>query len=366
MTGPVETPVAAPRPPPSALRIGRLRLASRYLLSPLAGFTNLSFRRAIRELGGAGLCTTDLVNARSLLAKRPKALELIQTCPADRPLAIQIFGHEPGIVADAARLLETEFDLDSVDINMGCPVARIAHNGAGAAMMKQTDATISLVREVVEAVELPVTVKMRLGWDSQSLTAPWFAAAFEKIGVAAITIHGRTREQGFSGQVSLDGIRRVVEAVETIPVIGNGDIRCVADAARMIEVTGCDGVSIGRGALANPWIFRQLVQWEHSGSWDPAGDFDDRLTLLLRQFDFLVEQKGIDRAVVSFRRMIHWYLKSMRVRRGLRHRFQQVQTRQEFDAAIERVRVEGPRRFSRSPEPAVSEIPVPAGPNAHW
>lgn len=347
---------------PATLNYGRLPLATRFLLSPLAGFTNLPFRRMIRRLGGVGLCTTDLVNARSLLARRHKALELVQTCPEDIPLSIQIFGSEPEYLADAARLLETEFQLDAIDINMGCPVPKVAGLGAGAGLMQRSDQAVELVRSVVEAVSLPVTVKMRLGWDHRSLTAPAFARAFEEVGVKAIAIHGRTREQGFAGQVDLDGIRQVVEAVESVPVIGNGDILSVEDAARMFDVTGCDGISIGRGALANPWIFRQLVQWEQSGHWDPPGSFEQRMALLLEQLEYLVEQKGEQKGIVGFRKMVHWYLKSMRVRPALRHRFQQVQSREEFDLAIELVQAE--HRQDR--DTVEFRVPVPSGPNSHW
>ena len=347
---------------PRPLSYGPLQLATRYLLSPLAGFTNLPFRRMIRRRGGVGLCTTDLVNARSLLAMRHKALELVQTCPEDTPLSVQVFGSEPRYLADAARLLETDFQLDSIDINMGCPVPKVAGHGAGAALMKESDSAVELVRSVVDAVALPVTVKMRLGWDDKSLTAPSFARAFEEAGVAGIAIHGRTREQGFGGRVDLEGIRQVVEAVDSIPVIGNGDILSVEDAIRMLEVTGCDGISIGRGALANPWIFRQLLQWEQTGNWDPPGGFDQRMELLLEQLDYLVQQKGEAKAIIGFRKMIHWYLKSMRVRPALRHRFQQVTTRREFDLAIERVRTEHHQRD----DAAQFRVPVPAGPNAHW
>jgi nifR3 family TIM-barrel protein len=252
------------------LRFGTLVLASRFLLSPLAGYTNLPFRRVIREVGGVGLCTTDLVNARGLLAGSVKTLRLIETSPDDRPFAVQIFGAEPEIMRDAARFLEAR-GVDSVDVNMGCPVNRVTKSGSGASMMCRTDATVSLVRGIVEAVRIPVTVKMRLGWDAAQITAPFFARAFEQAGVAAVMIHGRTRAQGFTGSVDRAGIRQVVDAVERIPVIGNGDVRTVPDAARMLAETGCHGVSIGRGALANPWIFRQLSEWEATGEYGPAG-----------------------------------------------------------------------------------------------
>ncbi len=380
---------------PLPLSYGDLPLKSRYLLSPLAGFTNLPFRRIVHELGGVGLGTTDLVNARSLLEGRPKALDLIATHPDDSPFAVQIFGNDPDCMRDAAQFLE-EQGVDSIDINMGCPVEKVTKTGGGSALMARggvsdgvvsgescasdpdhpspltTDhspaphPTVRLVRSVVEAVSIPVTVKMRLGWDETQITAPRFAREFEQVGAAAIAIHGRTRAQGFSGTVDRDGIRQVVEAVERIPVIGNGDIRTVADAERMFRETGCDGISIGRGALANPWIFRQLVQWEQTGSYDPPGNFDDRLALLLRQFAYLCELHPESRAIVMFRKMGHWYLKGMRVRPHLRHQFQLARTVEEFQEAIAAIRTAGPHAAARTERLPDLHIPVPNGPVERW
>ncbi len=200
---------------PATLSYGSLVLPSRYALSPLAGFTNLPFRRVVRELGGLGLATTDLVSARGLIEGSAKSQQLIESCREDRPFAVQLFGDDPRVMKEAAQLVVAR-GVDSIDINMGCPVHRITSGGAGSAMMCRTEATLGLVQTVVEAVSVPVTVKMRLGWDETQITAPFFAAEFEKIGVAAVAIHGRTREQGFSGVVNRDGIRRVVEAVQRI------------------------------------------------------------------------------------------------------------------------------------------------------
>jgi tRNA-dihydrouridine synthase B len=347
------------------LRYGALELCSRYLLSPLAGYTNLPFRRIVRELGGVGLATTDLVNARGLLAGNRKSLQLIETCPEDSPFAVQLFGTDPIVMRDAARFLE-ERGVDSVDINMGCPVERITNNGSGAGMMCHADKTISLVQQVVESVDIPVTVKMRLGWDDSQITAPKFAREFEQVGVAAIAIHGRTREQGFQGNVNLDGIRQVVEAVETIPVIGNGDVCTVSDAARMFEVTGCQGISVGRGALANPWIFQQLCEWETTGQYTHMGSFDERLQLLKRQFHFLEELRGTQSAIIIFRRMGHWYLKAMRVRSYLRHEFQQASSREEIDSILEAISAAGPVRGHRSGVLPDMKIPTPSGPVEKW
>jgi len=347
------------------LSYGSLSLSSRYLLSPLAGFTTLPFRRIVRRIGGVGLATTDLVNARALVTRNERTLQMVETHPEDRPFAVQIFGSEPDVMKDAAQLL-MELGVDTIDINMGCPVNRIAGAGAGAGMMCNVDGTLRLVQTVVEAVPIPISVKMRLGWDDSQLTAPWFAAEFEKVGVCAVAIHGRTREQGFSGSVSLPGIRAVVEAVSKIPVIGNGDIRNVADAARMLRETGCHGISIGRAALANPWIFRQLVEWETTGSYSPAGTFDERLTLMLQQFACLEERHGTERAIVLFRKMAHWYLKGMRVLKRMRGDFQSVRTKDEMTQAIAAIREAGPVDGNRSGVLTEVEIPVPRGPVEQW
>src|SRR5713101_5923436 len=216
------------------IRIGSLALKSNLFLSPLAGYTNLPFRLTLRELGGLDLATTDLVNARSLLEKNPKALKLIETCSADRPLAVQLFGSVPEEMRDAAACLES-IGISSVDINMGCPVRKVCRVGGGSAMMTESDKTARLVKGMVDAVKIPITAKMRLGWDDENLTAPDLAWALEDAGVAAIFVHGRTREQGFGGTVNLPGIRAVVAAVRSIPVIGNGDVISPAAAKMMFE-----------------------------------------------------------------------------------------------------------------------------------
>src|SRR5271165_6749480 len=242
------------------MRFGPLQLPGNLFLSPLAGYTNLPFRLVLREVGGLGLATTDLVNARSLLEKRPQALKLIETRPADQPLAVQLFGSVPEEMRDAAAYLES-MGVASVDINMGCPVRKVCRVGGGSAMMTELDKTSALVRGMVNAVKIPVTAKMRLGWDDENLTAPDLARPLEDAGVAAIFVHGRTREQGFGGTVNLAGIRKVVEAVKAIPVIGNGDIITPQAAKKMFDETGCAGVSIGRGAFYDPWIFKRTLHY---------------------------------------------------------------------------------------------------------
>ena len=344
---------------------GSLKLGSRYLLSPLAGFTTLSFRRIVRNIGGVGLATTDLVNCRALLSQNERTMQMIETHSEDQPFAVQIFGSETQYMVEAAQFLQ-ERGVATVDINMGCPVKRIAGAGSGAGMMCNTDSTITMVQKIVESVQIPVSVKMRLGWDDQNLTAPFFAREFEQVGVCAVAIHGRTREQGFSGSVSIPGIRKVVEAVSRIPIVGNGDVRNVADAATMIRETGCHAVSIGRAALANPWIFRQLDEWERTGSYSPAGTFEERLDLMVQQYSFIEERHGPDRAIIIFRKMAHWYLKGMQIRKKLRGEFQFVKTREEFDAILKRIREEGPVGGDRTGVLTDCHIAVPSGPVSKW
>src|SRR5881409_3341434 len=242
------------------LQFGSLELKSNLFLSPLAGYTNLPFRLTLREVGGLDLATTDLVNARSLLEKNPRALKLIETSPADRPLAVQLFGSVPEEMRNAALYLEA-IGISAIDINMGCPVRKVCRVGGGSAMMVEMDKTARLVKGMVDALKIPVTAKMRLGWDDQNITAPELARALEDVGVAAIFVHGRTREQGFGGTVNLAGIAAVVQAVKTIPVIGNDDIITPQAAKKMLDETGCAGVSIGRGAFYDPWIFQRTLQY---------------------------------------------------------------------------------------------------------
>jgi nifR3 family TIM-barrel protein len=348
-----------------SLKLGALDLSSRYWLSPLAGYTNLPFRTVVRELGGVGLATTDLVNARALLTASKKTLELIDTCPEDQPLAVQIYGTEPGIMAAAARWLE-RYGAAVVDINMGCPVQKVVRNGGGSAMMCNVGGTVALVRSVVEAVRIPVTVKMRLGWDDQNWTAPALARELEQAGVAAIIIHGRTREQGFGGTVSLDGIRAVVEAVDRLPVIGNGDVRTISDAEHMRNYTGCAGVSIGRGALLNPWIFAELQSWHDSGTPDEPPGYFDRLELMARHFHLLVRQRGERFACVTFRKMANWYCKVLRPSRNIQRQLVMLESVMRFDDILAELRGRGePMHWWRSGI-GVEEISIPQGPVSYW
>lgn len=347
------------------LRIGSLALESRYLLAPLAGYTNLSFRLAVRELGGLGLATTDLVNARALLQQSRRTMDLLQSCPADRPVAVQIYGANANDMTAAAQWLEA-YGLSSIDINMGCPVHKVTRGGGGSALMCDTVNTIELVRKVVESVRIPVTVKMRLGWDAADLSAPFFAREFEKVGVAAVTIHGRTRAQGFSGLVNLDGIRAVVEAVERIPIIGNGDVRSLADAEQMLQRTGCAGIAIGRGALLNPWFFAQLQHWEQTGDPGPSATYGQRLDFMDRHFHLLVQHKGERFACLSFRKVANWYCRVLKPGRAIQQRLMMIESVASFEQIVVEIREILGQRGEQTCGDADFCIQVPSGPMEHW
>ncbi len=290
------------------MRLGSLELKSNLFLSPLAGYTNLPFRLVVREIGGIDLATTDLVNARSLLEKNRKALKLIETNDADRPLAVQLFGSVPEEMRDAAAYLES-LGVSSVDINMGCPVRKVCKVGGGSAMMTEHEKTAKLVQGMVNAVKIPVTAKMRLGWDDNNITAPDLARALEDAGVAAIFVHGRTREQGFGGTVNLKGIRAVVQAVKSIPVIGNGDVTTPEAADKMFNETGCAGVSVGRGAFYNPWIFQHTRHYLETGTLLPEPTFDERVRVMCRHLDLMIEVFGEEHGCRMFRKVAPWYAK---------------------------------------------------------
>jgi nifR3 family TIM-barrel protein len=315
------------------MRLGSHELSSNLFLSPLAGYTNLPMRLTLRELGGLSWATTDLVNARSLLERNPAALKLVATSPEDRPMAIQLFGSVPEEMRDAAVLCET-LGAQGVDINMGCPVKKVVKIGGGSAMMTELDKTAALVRGMIAAVKIPVTAKMRLGWDDDNLTAPELARVLEDAGVAAIFVHGRTRAQGFSGGVNLAGIRAVVAAVKEIPVIGNGDVTTPQAAKHMLDATGCAGVSIGRGAFYDPWIFRRTDHFLRTGELLPEPDFAERVRVMRRHFERSVEFYGEEHGARLFRKVAPWYAKRFGPAKPFKHRIISIRSRADFEAAI--------------------------------
>ncbi len=356
-------PIPVPENARGGLRLGGVAIPTRFFLAPMAGYTSLAFRLSVRENGGLGLVTTDLVNARSILENRRRAFELCETCPEDRPMAIQLYGHTIPEMCEAARRMEAH-GASIIDINMGCPVRKVVKTGGGSRLMCDATAATTLVAAVVDAVQVPVTVKMRLGWDSQNLSAPPLAREFEQVGVAAVIVHGRTRAQGFKGGVDRAGIRAVVEAVERMPIVGNGDIRTIAEAAQMFEETGCAAISIGRGALGNPFIFRQLERWSRAGAPGPDPTFDERLDMMRRHFGRLLAARGEFYACLQFRKTLKWYYHFTRMPKPLYLQLINLPDSAAFEAIFPQIQAAGPT--SALPGHYDVHIPVPSGPIDKW
>jgi nifR3 family TIM-barrel protein len=319
---------------PAALHIGSIALAHPLLLSPMAGYTNLPFRAAIRTLGGLSVATTDLVNARSLLELNPKAVRMVAACAEDRPLGVQLFGANKQELRDAARFLE-DLGIDMIDINLGCPSHRVTSGGAGAALLQDEELTEELIEAVVTAVHLPVTVKMRLGWDEASINAHEIAPRLEAMGVAAVAVHGRTKEQAFTGKVNLEGIRAVVQSVRRIPVIGNGDVHTPQDARRMIREIGCAAVMVGRAALRDPYFFRRTAVYLQSGTEPPEAGAADHLRFMHYHFALALRYLGEEEACILFRKVVAGYSESFPRKERWRTAFQHLETVDDYLRLVE-------------------------------
>jgi tRNA-dihydrouridine synthase B len=344
----------------SPLLIGDRIMPTRAFLSPLAGYTQLPFRRAIRELGGLGLATTDLVHATELLADKKFTRDLIVTTPDDCPLSIQIYGAITGRLVTAAQWL-ADRGYEGIDLNMGCPMSKVNGQGGGAKLMCDTDGAARMAAEVVKAVSIPVTVKMRLGWDRSNITAPRLARRLEEIGVAAITVHGRTRQQGFQGSIHHDAIAQTVQAVRSIPVIANGDVRTVGDALTMRRLTGCAAIAIGRGAMLDPWIFRKIADVD-AGQEPREPTPDEQIQFLVRHFTLMTEQHG-ERSCILFRKFAAWYGVRLGIPDDLEHRLRQLADIDAFSDLVAEIRDRHGERQSMIP---TALLKTPNGPVELW
>lgn len=291
------------------MRIGNLKIDNPLFLAPMAGITDLAFRKLCREQG-CGVVYTEMVSAKGMYYGSERTESLIEIHPDEHPIGIQIFGSDPLIMANMAEMIsETEADL--IDINMGCPAPKIVKNGEGSALLKDPKLVANIIKEVVRASSKPVTVKIRKGWDEESVNAVDIALIAEESGAAAITVHGRTREQFYSGKADWDIIRQVKERV-SIPVIGNGDIFTAQAAMDMKVKTGCDGIMVARGAQGNPWLFSDILALQLHGILPSPPSVEERIDTALRHMDMLVAQKGEKIGVCEMRKHIAWYLKGMK------------------------------------------------------
>ena len=316
------------------MRIGDVELASNLLLAPIAGYCDLGFRLAVRPLGGLGLAYTDLISARGLVEETGNTRRLVRTCAADRPLGVQLYGADSRVMADAARRA-VDRGAVVIDINMGCPVDKVTRRNSGAAWLRDPPGAARLAEVVVKAVSVPVTVKIRLGPDENRIVAPRLATMVAAVGVAAVTVHGRTTAQRFGDRVNLDRIGEVVSAAGDMPVIGNGDVRTPQDAAAMIERTGCAGVMIGRGALRDPWLFRDTHTYLRTGRMPPPPSISERVALMVRHFDVLASTEGEHHACHMIRRRISWYAKKLAPCRRLKEQLRTVRSAADFHRYVD-------------------------------
>lgn len=286
------------------LKIGDIELENNLILAPMAGVTDMPFRLLCREQG-CGLLYTEMVSAKAILYKNRNTKELMNVTPEERPVALQLFGSDAQIVSEIAHQIE-DGPYDFIDINMGCPVPKIVNNGEGSALMKNPKLVEEILSAMVKKVKKPVTVKFRKGFDETCVNAVEIAKIAESCGVAAVAVHGRTREQYYSGKADWDIIRQVKEAVK-IPVIGNGDIFVPQDAKRMLEETGCDGLMIARGARGNPWLFSRTNHYLDTGELLPEPSVNEIAEMILRHAQLQVEMKGEENGMKEMRKHIAWY-----------------------------------------------------------
>ena len=291
-------------------KIGNVEIKNKIVLAPMAGISNTAYRQIIKEMG-AGLIYAEMVSDKAIMYGSTKTFDLLKMDDKERPIAQQIFGSDKASFVKAAKMIEEKMHPDIIDINMGCPVPKVAiKSQAGSALLKNPEKVGEIVKAVVEAVSVPVTVKIRSGWDENSINAPIIAKVVEKSGASAIAIHARTRSQGYSGHSDWSIIKKVKEAVN-IPVIGNGDVISCYEAKRMLDETHCDAVMIGRGVLGNPWLIKECVEYLENGSLPKEVSPKEKIEMLKRHYKLLLDNTSEKQAILEIRTHALWYIKGL-------------------------------------------------------
>lgn len=314
------------------LKIGKVELDNPYILAPMAGVTDLPFRLLCKEQG-AGLLCMEMVSAKAIQYNNKNTKALLEIHPEELPVSLQLFGSEPDTISEIAKRIE-ELPFAILDLNMGCPVPKIVRNGEGSALMKNPKLVYEIVSKTAKAIQKPVTVKIRKGFDDTCINAVEIAKIIEEAGASAVAVHGRTREQYYSGKADWDIIRQVKEAV-SIPVIGNGDVVSGESAIAMMQQTGCDGVMIGRGAQGNPWIFSELVEYEKTGKIPERPNLEELKKMILRHAQLQVEYKGEYLGIREMRKHVSWYTTGLPNSARLRAKINAVESLVELEELLQ-------------------------------
>ena len=315
-------------------KIGNVEIKNQIVLAPMAGISNTSYRKIIKEMG-AGLIYAEMVSDKAIMYSNEKTFDLLKMDEMERPITQQIFGSDIESFVAAAKIIEEKMHPDIIDINMGCPVPKVAVRAqAGSALLKNPDKIYEIVKAVVESVSVPVTVKIRSGWDEKHINAVEVAKVCEKAGAKAIAIHARTRAQGYSGKADWSIIKAVKEAV-SIPVIGNGDVTTPELAKEMLETTNCDAVMIGRGVLGNPWLIKECVEYLEKGTKPEPVSFLEKVEMMKRHYQLLLNDKCEKAALLEIRSFIIWYLKGMPKSKEIKNQICQSKTSEEMFKIIE-------------------------------